>query len=60
MCIRDRLQGEITIGNITVCAGDYHFAAKGARHGTLTTRAGALLFLRAGRGEPVPELTNPG
>jgi hypothetical protein len=43
-----------------VCAGDYHFAAKGARHGTLTTRTGALLFLRAGRGEPVPELTNPG
>ena len=54
------LQGEITIGDITVCAGDYHFAAKGARHGTLTTRTGALLFLRAGRGEPVPELTNPG
>jgi quercetin dioxygenase-like cupin family protein len=43
------LQGEITIGDITVCAGDYHFAAKGARHGTLTTRTGALLFLRAGR-----------
>ena len=38
------LQGEITIGDITVCAGDYHFAAKGARHGTLTTRTGALLF----------------
>ena len=54
------LQGEITIGDITVCAGDYHFAAKGARHGTLTTRTGALLYLRTGRGEPVPELTNPG
>ncbi len=43
------LQGEITIGDITVCAGDYHFAAKGARHETLSIRTGALLFLRAGR-----------
>lgn len=51
------LEGEITLGDITVGAGDYHFAAKGARHGTLRTRSGALLFLRAGRGEPVPEPT---
>ncbi len=37
------LQGEITIGDITVCAGDYHFAAKGARHGTLYDTHGCAL-----------------
>ncbi len=50
------LEGEITFGDFTVRAGDYHFAPKGSEHQTLTTRTGALLFLRAGFGELVPEL----
>jgi quercetin dioxygenase-like cupin family protein len=49
------LEGEISFGDLTIRAGDYHFAARGARHPALTTRTGALVFLRAGRGEPVPE-----
>ena len=51
------LEGEITYGDITVRAGDYHFAPKGAAHPALTTRAGALIFLRSGMGEPVPEFS---
>lgn len=49
------LEGEITQDNITVRAGDYHFAPKGARHAVVKTRTGALLFLRAGMGQHVPE-----
>ncbi|MFH0344819.1 MAG: cupin domain-containing protein [Chromatiales bacterium] len=51
------LEGEITFDDITVRAGDYHFAPKGAAHPALTTRAGALIFLRSGMGEPVPEFS---
>ena len=49
------IEGEITLGDITVRAGDYHFAPKGSPHGVTATRSGALLFLRAGRGQHVPE-----
>jgi quercetin dioxygenase-like cupin family protein len=49
------LEGEITYGNLTVRAGDYHFAPEGAEHEALSTRTGALLFLRAGLGELLPE-----
>jgi quercetin dioxygenase-like cupin family protein len=49
------LEGEITLGDITVRAGDYHFAPKGSPHGVTATQSGALLFLRAGRGQHVPE-----
>lgn len=49
------LEGEITLGDVTVRAGDYHFAPKGAEHGALSTRTGALIFLRSGLGEQVPE-----
>ncbi|MGH8469339.1 MAG: cupin domain-containing protein [Gammaproteobacteria bacterium] len=49
------LEGEITFADITVRAGDYHFAPKGAAHTALTTRTGAFIFLRSGMGEPVPE-----
>jgi quercetin dioxygenase-like cupin family protein len=49
------LEGEITLGDITVRAGDYHLAPKSAHHGALTTRTGALLFLRTGLDEHVPE-----
>lgn len=49
------LEGEITQGDVTIRAGDYHLALKGARHGAMTTRTGALLFLRAGMDQHVPE-----
>lgn len=49
------LEGEVTLGDITIRAGDYHLARGGAHHDTLTTRTGALLYLRAGYGEHVPE-----
>jgi quercetin dioxygenase-like cupin family protein len=49
------LEGEITLGDIPVRTGDYHFASKGAAHGVTRTRTGALLFLRVGRGQHVPE-----
>ncbi len=49
------LEGEVTLGDITIRAGDYHLARDGAHHGALTTRSGALLYLRAGYGEHVPE-----
>lgn len=49
------LEGEITLGDITIRAGDYHFAGRGARHGALSTPTGALLFLRTGLREHVPE-----
>ncbi len=51
------LEGEITLGDITIRAGDYHLAKGGAHHGALSTRTGALLYLRAGFGEHVPEAT---
>lgn len=49
------LEGEIMLGDVTVRAGDYHFAPQGAKHGTLFTRTGALLFLRGGLNQHVPE-----
>lgn len=49
------LEGEVTLGDITIRAGDYHLARGGAHHGALTTHTGALLYLRAGYGEHVPE-----
>jgi quercetin dioxygenase-like cupin family protein len=49
------LEGEITQGDITIRAGDYHFASKGARHGPLTTRTGALVYLRTGLTQHIPE-----
>lgn len=50
------LEGEVTQGDVTIRAGDYHFAPKGAPHGSMTTtHTGALLFLRAGMGQHVPE-----
>ncbi len=42
------LEGEVMLGDIVGRAGDYHLAPKGLPHGTITSRTGALLFLRAG------------
>lgn len=40
------LEGEAWLGDIKVCAGDYHVARKGSRHGAVTSPKGALLFIR--------------
>jgi anti-sigma factor ChrR (cupin superfamily) len=42
------LQGNITIGDLTISEGDYHLAPKGVAHGEFISEKGALLFLRAG------------
>lgn len=48
------LDGEISIGDLTVRAGDYHLAPKGLSHPAITSRTGALLFVRAGYEPAVP------
>ena len=40
------LEGEGSIGDIFLRAGDYHLAPKGMRHGETFTATGALLFIR--------------
>lgn len=45
------LEGEVMLGDIAGRAGDYHLAPKGLPHGTITTKTGALLFIRAGDSE---------
>jgi len=49
------IEGEIKLGEVTVHAGDFHLAHKGAHHGVLSTSMGALLYLRVGWGEHIPE-----
>ncbi|MGH8728560.1 MAG: cupin domain-containing protein [Burkholderiales bacterium] len=42
------LEGEITLGEgVTMTAGDYHRAFKGAPHAVAASTTGALLFLRS-------------
>ncbi|MEK6664163.1 MAG: cupin domain-containing protein [Pseudomonadota bacterium] len=41
------LEGEGSIGDIFLRAGDYHLAPKGMRHGETYTATGALLFIRS-------------
>ena len=41
------LEGEGSIGDIVLRAGDYHLAPKGMRHGETYTASGALLFIRS-------------
>lgn len=40
------LEGECTLGDVTLRAGDYLFAESGTEHPAATTRAGALIYLR--------------
>jgi quercetin dioxygenase-like cupin family protein len=40
------LDGSIQIGELTLGAGDFHLAHRDSRHGVLSTRGGATLFLR--------------
>ena len=44
------LEGEATLGDITVGPGDYHLARAGTTHGDVTTRTGCLLLMRCGSG----------
>jgi quercetin dioxygenase-like cupin family protein len=40
------LRGEAELGDLKVRPGDYHVAPAGSRHGRVSSRSGALLFLR--------------
>ena len=41
------LEGEIEVDGVTATTGDVHVAFAGTRHGVLTSRTGALLYVRA-------------
>ncbi|HMV54252.1 MAG: cupin domain-containing protein [Burkholderiales bacterium] len=40
------LRGEAQLGDLVVREGDYHIALAGSRHGRVSSRSGALLYLR--------------
>lgn len=40
------LEGECTLGDVTLRAGDYLFAESGTEHPAATTRVGVLVYLR--------------
>ncbi|MCK5903182.1 MAG: cupin domain-containing protein [Cocleimonas sp.] len=42
------LEGDLTLGNTTLSAGDFHFAAAGSRHGATSTNQGCLAYIRGG------------
>ncbi len=48
------LEGELSLGDLTVGAGGYHLAPAGIPHSEITTKTGALIFLRAGLADEVP------
>ena len=41
------VEGEIEVDGITIRKGDLHLALPGSRHGPLTSRTGAVLYVRA-------------
>lgn len=41
------LEGEFTMGELTLHAGDFHFAPRGSHHPNAYTRSGALVYLSA-------------
>ena len=41
------LEGSAQLGDLEVRAGDFHLAERGSMHGEITSRSGALLFVRA-------------
>jgi anti-sigma factor ChrR (cupin superfamily) len=49
------IEGEITYGDLTIRAGDFHLAPEGSAHCPMTTRTGALVLLRVKLGQHVPE-----
>lgn len=40
------LEGDLTLGDKTFYAGDYHFAAAGSSHGNVSTKSGCIAFMR--------------
>ncbi|MEZ5534881.1 MAG: cupin domain-containing protein [Thiolinea sp.] len=40
------LEGDLTLGNLKLSAGDFHFAAAGASHGNVHTSSGCLAYMR--------------
>ncbi len=53
------IEGEIRMGDILIRAGDYHLAMQGARHEAMTTGTGAVLYMRAGLTQHIPEVASP-
>ncbi len=51
------LEGEVWIGNIHLRAGDYHVAAKGARHQEIRTTTGGLAFMRGAHPDEIGAVT---
>lgn len=40
------LEGDVTFGDLTLYAGDYHFAPKGMPHGRVSSEHGCLAYIR--------------
>jgi len=40
------LEGDLTLGDISLSAGDFHFAAMGSTHGDVSTVKGCVAFMR--------------
>jgi len=40
------LEGDLTLGDKTLHAGDFHFAAAGSSHGNVSTVAGCVAYMR--------------
>ena len=40
------LEGDLTLGDITLNKGDFHYAAAGMIHGCLSTQKGCMAFIR--------------
>ena len=40
------IEGDLTLGDITLHAGDFHLARAGVMHGDISTRAGCIAFIR--------------
>ena len=40
------LEGDLTLGDIQLNAGDFHFAAAGVTHGNVSTKNGCTAFMR--------------
>jgi quercetin dioxygenase-like cupin family protein len=40
------IEGDLTLGDITLHAGDFHLARAGVMHGDISTREGCIAFIR--------------
>jgi len=40
------LEGDLTLGDLTLNKGDFHFAAAGLNHGQVSTKNGCIAFIR--------------